>query len=238
MTRMRHRGRGRSGATRWAALGVVLLAILGLAFAFGVVVGWHRAWQTHPAAAAVSPRKATPTPRRGGLTEAGGERPPQLQEKLTFYQTLKAPLGPVQGLEKGSVPAKPAKAPVNAAKAPEPASEAFGATGQEAPRPTTAQNRSTGERSGGSLEPRDTERPDTAEWTVQVGVFSTPAQAAGVKKRLAEGGFEAQVTSMTTDSGQVRYRVLVGAFRSRGEAVQTAERLRVDRSLPTYVTTR
>lgn len=238
MARMHRRGRGQPGTTRWAALGAALLVILGLTFGIGVLVGWHRARQTHPAVAAESPRKPTPTPRRGGLTEAGGERLPQLQEKLTFYQTLRAPLEAVQGLEKGSVTAKPTKASVSAARGPGAASEAPRTTAQEIPRPTTLQNRSAAERNGGSLEPRDTERADGAAWTVQVGVFSTPEQAAGVKKRLAAGGFEAQVTSITTGSGQVRYRVRVGAFRSKGEAVQIAERVRFDRSLQTYVTTR
>ncbi|PYO55551.1 MAG: hypothetical protein DMD83_19060 [Candidatus Rokuibacteriota bacterium] len=41
---------------------------------------------------------------------------------------------------------------------------------------------------------------------------------------------------MTIEDGQVRYRVRVGAFRTREEAVRTAERVRADRSLPTFVT--
>jgi cell division protein FtsN len=227
MTAAGQRGRGQPGATRWVALGVVLLVIVGLTFGLGVLVGWHRARQPHQAVSAESSHKPTSPRRRGGLTEAGGERPPQLQEKLTFYQTLKAPLGPVQGLDKGNA-AKPAKVSVNPAKGPERASEGTlpRMTDQETPRPTSVHS-STVER-----------QEATAEWTVQVGVFSTPQQAAGVRRQLAERGFEAQIAPIAADDGQLRYRVLVGAFRSKEEAVQTAERVRSDRSLPTYVTTR
>jgi cell division protein FtsN len=224
-------------------LGVVLLVIVGLTFGLGVRVGWQRARQVHPAVAGESSRKPTPTHRRGGLTEAGAERPPQLQEKLTFYQTLKAPLGPVQVSDKGDA-AKPTKVPANPAKAPERASEGTQprAADRETPRPTTVQSRDTGEGDetrGSSFEPIEGVRPEVAaQWTVQVGVFSTPQQAAGVRKQLAEKGFEAQVAPIATDNGQVRYRVRVGAFRSKEEAVRTAERVRSDWSLPTYVTTR
>jgi len=41
---------------------------------------------------------------------------------------------------------------------------------------------------------------------------------------------------MTTEDGEVRYRVRVGTFRTREEAARMAERVRSDRSLPTFVT--
>jgi cell division protein FtsN len=200
------------------ALSAVLLVVLGLTFGLGMLVGWHRAGHTHPAVAADSPRKPTPTRRRGGLTEAGAERPPQLHGKLTFYQTLTEPLEPVRIHDKADAGAKPAKALAS------PAKEADRGEDGTAPRATD----------------RDAQEPQrsTTEWTVQVGVFGTAQQAAGVKKRLADGGFEAQIVPSPSDDGQVRYRVRVGAFRSKEEAVRTAERVRSDRSLPTYVTTR
>ena len=218
MTGTRQRGRGRPKSTRWVALAAVLLVILGLTFALGVFVGRQRARQTDPAVAAEPARKPSLTSRRGGLTGARAERPPQPQEKLTFYQTLTAPLGPVRMPEGADAGAKPSKAPATPAKPPERASEAT--------------------RGGSSALGTGERQEATAEWTVQVGVFSSAEQAAGVKKQLAEGGFEAQVTPTTTGDGQVRYRVRLGAFRTKDEAVRTAERVRSDRSLPTYVTTR
>ena len=59
-----------------------------------------------------------------------------------------------------------------------------------------------------------------------------------VKKQLAQGGFEAEIVPTTSGDGPVRYRVRLGAFRSREEALRLADRVRSDRSLPTYVTTR
>ncbi len=229
------------------ALGIAFLVLLGLTFGLGMLVGRQRARQTHQAVAAESSRKPTPTSRRGGLTEAGTEKSHQLQEKLTFYQTLKAPLGPVRIPDGTDATAKPARAPVNPAKATERAVEGtlWRATDREGQEPSSAahaQSRPTGERNETRLSSsprREGERQEaTAGWTVQVGVFSSPQQAAGVKKQLAERGFEAQIAPTMTDDGQVRYRVRLGAFRSKEEAARTAERVRTDRSLPTYVTTR
>ena len=255
----RGRDRGRRGVGRWVGLGVVLLLVMGLTFGVGVLVGGHRARHAHPAVAAESPRKPAQTSRRGGLTESGAEKPTQPQEKLTFYQTLKAPLGPVRVSDGASAQARPANAQPSHGKAPERSSEGapsktverssdgtpsrmLDRQGQEAPAIVTAQSRYPGERDeprGGSSAAKDGARPDaTAEWTVQVGVFSSPQQAAGVKKQLAQGGWDAQVAPTTGSDGLVRYRVRLGAFRSKEEADRTAERVRSDRSLPTFVTIR
>jgi cell division septation protein DedD len=197
------------------ALGIVVLVLLGLMFGLGVLVGRHRARPAHPGSAGEPSRKSMASSRHGGLSDAGIEQPRPIQEKLTFYRTLKAPLGPLQIPEGPDAAAKPAKPPVGPAKTPEPTerSEARAGAG-----------------------PREAER-EGAGWTVQVGVFSSPRQAAGVRKQLAEGGFDAQIAPTRMDDGQVRYRVRLGAFRSREEAMRTAERVRSDRSLPTYVTT-
>src|SRR5262249_43722338 len=177
----------------------------------------------------------------------GAEKPPQLQEKLTFYQTLKAPLGPARISDGASAQARPVNTPASHGKAPERSSDGapsktLDRQGQETPALVTALNRHSGEPEeprGGSSALKDGARQDaTAEWTVQVGVFSSPQQAAGVKKQLAQGGFDAQVAPTTGSDGQVRYRVRLGAFSSKEEADRTAERVRADRSLPTFVTTR
>jgi DedD protein len=224
--RIRPRGRARPGLPQWTALGVAALIILALTFTLGMLVGRQWARQTPPALAAESARKAPAAPRRGESTETGTERGPHLQEKLTFYRTLTAPLGAVPAPTKGDAISAPSVAPKvrsNPERTPqrgtEPASQR--ATGAE----TQAKARLT------SVDAR-------AEWTVQVGVFKSPQQADGVKKQLAEKGFEADVAPMTGDDGHLRYRVRVGTFRSKEEAVRTAERVRSDPSLPTFVTVR
>ena len=227
-------------------LGVAFLVLLGITFGFGVLVGRHRVQPAHQAVGAEASRKLAATPRRSGLSEAGAERLPHLQEKLTFYQTLKAPLGPVRMPEAADAAAKPTKAPVSPGRPPERAGQGTASRPpdrdpQGISRPATVQTRPTSERnetSALSSAPRDGERREAAAWTVQVGVFTSPQQAAGVQKQLAAKGFEAQIAPTMTDDGHVWYRVRLGAFKSREEAVRTAERVRSDRSLPTYVTTR
>jgi cell division protein FtsN len=217
-------------------LGVACLALLAVTFGFGVLVGRHRARQAQPAIAAEPSRKAAPVPRRSGLTEPGPERPPQLQERLTFYQTLKEPLGPVRPPQGASAAVKPAGAGANPARSPQ------GGPGQATDRDAREPSRpvaDVGEARPGPSTRGEPERPEgLAGWTVQIGVFSSPQQAAVVKKQLAHGGFEADIALTTADDGHVRYRVRLGTFRSREEAVRTAERVRSDRALPTYVTTR
>jgi DedD protein len=215
----RQRGRTELGTVQWTALGGAALVVLGLTFALGLLVGRQWARHTSPSVSQESPRKAAATPRRSGLTEAPAERVPDHQEKLTFYQTLTAPLSAVSASGRAETPHSPAPAArvgVDAGRAAERA---------EPPRAVAE-----------SREPVRAPAPAAAEWTVQVGVFKGAAQAEALKKKLARGGFDAQVTTATADDGQPRYRVRVGSFRSKDEAARTAERVRADRSLSTFVT--
>ena len=82
----------------------------------------------------------------------------------------------------------------------------------------------------------ESQRQDGAGWTVQVGAFKNRVQADSVRKRLADARFDAYVTSSTAEEGQARYRVRVGTFRSREEALRVAERLRAERALTVFVT--
>ncbi len=233
---VRQRVKGGPGGPQWVALGVAALIILGLTFTLGMLVGRQWARQTQPAVASDPTRKATAIPRRGGLTEVGTERAPQ--EKLTFYQTLTAPRGAVSPSGKGDATAKPGVA-AKARPNPEPAPERTDKlTLPRAAAPDRARLPSVEARAPEQRQDATAESPvdPRTEWTVQVGVFKSPQQAAGVKKQLAERGFETQVTPMTTEDGEVRYRVRVGTFRTREEAARMAERVRSDRSLPTFVT--
>jgi len=72
---------------------------------------------------------------------------------------------------------------------------------------------------------------------VQVGVFKSADQAERVKRKLTEGGFPAGVTAVAGSDGQTWYRVRVSGFKTRDQALKTAERVRADRALPTFVTT-
>ena len=266
-TGARNRGKGSPGRVAWVALGGGVLVILGLTFALGMLVGRQWARQTPPPVAAEPTRKAVPA-RRSGLNEVSADRAVPPQEKLTFYQTLTAPLGPVPVSGRAEITPKtpaPATARANMQPTPERAKERMpargdepallpprtsaGAENQDGPGLTSAEARAGGDHQGASaetrVEPRGGRRAAgeerheaNPEWTVQVGVFKSVQQAERVRSELTGHGFQAQVTPMTVDDGQFRYRVRVGAFKTKDEALRAAERVRSDRSLPTFVTAR
>ena len=247
-------------APRWIPWSLALIA-LGFTFTLGVLAGRHSGH--HPAAVATAaPTQKVATPRRSGLTETRVEHAPPIQEKLTFYQTLTAPLGAVAPSEKANAPAKPAptRARPTQDRAPE-ATPTSKASGDAPARTRTAISQVAATEpmrvppSGVGSPPPDADpdpptpaskaarpaadgdrRDPGPEWTVQVGVFGSAEQAAGVKRQLAAKGFDAQVTPVSSSEGQVRYRVRVGAFKTKDEAIRTADRVRADRSIPTYVT--
>ena len=174
-----------------------------------------------PAVGDGAPRKAPPAPRKSGLTDVGAERVPDYQDKLTFYQTLTAPLGATPPPAKPDPHARTA-APARVSPATPRASEPAVARPLPESRP--------------AVRPPSTE---AAEWTVQVGVFKSAGQAEAVKKRLARGTLRRPDHHRgAAEDGQPRYRVRVGAFKSKDDAARTAERVRSDLSLSTFVTTR
>jgi cell division protein FtsN len=231
-------------------LGGAALVILGLTFALGMLVGRQWARQTAPAAAVEPSRRSASAPRRGGLTEIDAERAARPQEKLTFYQTLTAPIGaaPVSVRAEGDPRAGQApRAPADGGRVParsDSESVRPGPARAQSPAPPPAEGTPTGQPGTASTLPvagaRATDgRPEgPGDWTIQVGVFRSLPQAESVRRQLAQGGFEAQVTPVGGEAGQARYRVRVGAFPSKDEAARVAERVRATRSLPTYVTPR
>ncbi len=88
----RSRARAGPAGRRVLFLAVAGLLTLSLTFLLGVLVG--RQWGGSPPPKVVSePAKKSPAGARRALSEIQVDRPPQIQEKLTFYQTLTAPLG-------------------------------------------------------------------------------------------------------------------------------------------------
>jgi cell division protein FtsN len=75
-----------------------------------------------------------------------------------------------------------------------------------------------------------------APWTIQVAAFKNRKQAEDMRQHLAASGLEAYVANIAGRDGQARFRVRIGAFKSREEAAAAADRLRGQRSLTTFVT--
>jgi cell division protein FtsN len=74
-----------------------------------------------------------------------------------------------------------------------------------------------------------------SSWTVQVGAYKNRGQADEWRRELVAAGLDAYVVTLAAQEGVARYRVRIGTFRTREEAVTVAERLRAQRSLTTFV---
>ena len=94
----RSRVKSGPGSFQWIALLTAGAVIMGLTFMLGVLVG--RQW-SHPLAGAATAdgiaRKTVPPGKRGGLSGADIDPSSQVDQKVTFYQTLTAPLGRAVG---------------------------------------------------------------------------------------------------------------------------------------------
>ena len=221
------RGRVKSGpgSLQWIALLTAGVVIMGLTFTLGVLVG--RQW-SRPAAAASADsgaRKTVPPGKRGGLSGADVEPSPQVDQKLTFYQTLTAPLG------RGSADASQ-RADAKAQPAPEPVPS-------PPPYPYTSRGETLVEKPA-APEPEAAPAQAAAAglWSVQVAAFKTQGQAASLHKQLREAGFDAYIAPAAASDGQTNYRVRVGTFKSKADAQRMVERVRGERSLAAFVTPR
>ena len=234
----RQRARARSGRSPW----LVLFVVVGVAAGFGagVLVGRHGARPSADVETAEPPvKKPAVAARRGGLTEPASDRPPQ--EKLTFYQTLTAPMAspPVPAAKSASAgkvePAKVEPAKVEPAKSPGPTERPVAARPVAAPAPAASP---AADRPAAAPAPARPAEVRAADWAVQVGAFKDRGQAENVRRPLAAAGFEAYVLAGTGDDGQPRYKVRVGTFKTREEAGRMAARVREERSLAAFVTAR
>jgi cell division protein FtsN len=78
---------------------------------------------------------------------------------------------------------------------------------------------------------------EPTQWTVQVSSFRSRPLAEELRSRLAARGLEAYLLP-SAEGGQVRYRVRVGSYPSRGDAERLAVELGSERTLTPFVTPR
>ena len=219
------------GSLQWIALFAVGAVIMGLTFTLGVLVG--RQW-SRPASAAASAdsgaRKTVPLGKRGGLSGADLEPPPSVDQKLTFYQTLTAPLGrgSADASQRPQAKARPPSEPARAEPPPPPYPyTSRGETFVEKPAAPEAE-----------AAPARAQADVAGLWSVQVAAFKTQGQAASIHKQFREAGFDAYIAAAVASDGQTNYRVRVGTFESKADAQRMVARVRGERSLAAFVTPR
>ena len=212
----RPRRKSGRGARRFFFLALSGFMILSLGFVLGVVVGpkWTR---SRPLQAGTEPARRPPASARRALSDTEAVKPPQIQEKLTFYQTLTAPLG-------ATPPPPKAEAPKAEAKPREEPGREHQKPPAEAAPPLEAA--------------RASPVPPEPGYTVQVVAYRARPAAEEMERKLREAGFDAYVATISDDDDRPMYRVRVGSFATRGEAQRMAERLKSERGLSPLVTAR
>jgi len=211
----RPRRKSRGGGRRFLFLAVFGLVTLSVPFVVGVLVGQKWARAPLPQASSEAAKKPPASARRA-LSEAEAVKPPQIQEKLTFYQTLTAPLG-------ATPPPPKAEAPKSEGKPREEAGR--DRTAPTAPPPVTAVHEGPA-------------RASERSYTVQVSAYRVSPPAEEMERKLKDAGLDAFVATLSGEDGRTTYRVRVGNFATRGEAQRIADRLRTERGLSPFVTTR
>jgi cell division protein FtsN len=185
---------------------VACLVVLTLTFLLGMLVGRQWARSTMPLAPAtveggraIADRRSGDRPRRLGEHEPD-DATPRMQEKLTFYQTLTAPLAV------GPPPApKPKSVPTSAGASARDAGPRAGAgpgaaagasyTVQVAAFKTRPQADALREKLGKDAYVVQVEGPSSARYRVRVGTFGSRADGEAAAARLrAEHSLPAYVT--------------------------------------------
>jgi cell division protein FtsN len=198
---------------------------------------WARQSASAVVAAVAEPAKKAAAPaRRGGIAaETTAERAPE--PTLTFYHTLTEPLDGAGAPSKGEPkavsvkippvipPAPRATAPVATAPPPTTAPKPPAAPPSLPPAPGKTASREAGHGAGAG-----------SPWTVQVGAYKNRRQADDARQHLSGAGLDAYVVTLAAQEGVARYRVRVGTYRTRDEAVAASERLRAQHALTTFVT--
>jgi cell division septation protein DedD len=222
------------GSLQWIALFTAGAVIMGLTFTLGVLVGRQWSRPAAPASADSGARKTVPPGKRGGLSGADLEPPPQVDQKLTFYRTLTAPLGRgfADASQRSEAKVQPPPEPARAEPSPPPYPyTSRGETLIEKPAAPEAE-------AGPARAQADLANIWAGLWSVQVAAFKTQGQAASLHRQLSEAGFDAYIAPAVASDGQTNYRVRLGTFESKAEAQRMVERVRVERSLAAFVTPR
>jgi cell division septation protein DedD len=174
----------------------------------------------------------------------GGSPPSGIGEQLTV---VTADSSIVPAPRSGSVEIDDQQMPLVPEK---PATDAAGESGQPAPEPevvapveqkpaTTSPppSRPAPARSQTDAPAKPAIKPHpSGAWAVQIGAYQTEANAQGLVDRLASKDIVAHVRAANTATGDIIYRVWIGWFKNRQEALDYAaqERRRIGEAYPVH----
>ncbi len=77
---------------------------------------------------------------------------------------------------------------------------------------------------------------DEANFTIQVSAEKKIDVATQIVNGLIEAGYDAYYQEHTTASNQILYRIRIGKFATRNDALQAADKIKNDQGLPTWIT--
>jgi cell division protein FtsN len=168
-------------------------------------------------------------PRGGGSPTGIGEQHTVVTADSTITEAPRSGNVDIQDEQQAVVPESPSGGPAKPARTPERIEEevaAEPATEKPAAKPAARQPEPT--RSATTPEPAkpDIEPRNTGSWAVQVGAYQTESNAQTLVTRLAAKGLDAHVRAAGTSSGEIVYRVWIGWFKDRQEALDYAKQER------------
>jgi cell division septation protein DedD len=174
-------------------------------------------------------------PRGGGAPTGIGEQLTVVTADSSLAAAPRSGSVEIQDQVQEIVPEQPSGGARDEAREPEPAAEPDAPAEKPATTRPATREATSPPPAAAEEKPRIAPRP-TGSWAVQVGAFQTEENAAKVVTDLAAKGVTAHVRAAGTSSGDIVYRVWIGWFSSRQEAVDYSkqERRTIGESYPVH----
>ncbi len=177
--------------------------------------------------AAGASAEAAASPRTALVPEPG----PVLQENLTYDQHLGAPVAPAEPLKPAerrvAVPPREAKKPG--------ASKVVAAVEKKEPAPAPAVEKSAAKPQPVTASKNFAEPPGNG-WAAQVQTFGSVSDAEALAGRLKAKGYRTFVALNESGPPNARYRVRIGKYPTRSEAVAVGQKLQREERFEPWVT--
>jgi cell division septation protein DedD len=75
-------------------------------------------------------------------------------------------------------------------------------------------------------------------YAVQIGAFSDKANARSFRKHWQEKGYDATIKKIKTKDNKIFYKIFIGSFESRKEAIEAARSISTKEEMQTIIVRR